>query len=91
MVDGAGDPNTAQAYKDAVEALYAISYALKFMIKKDAQSIDDSVMPLEGFWWVPNMADFDVKQKDNLPLSPKVPPKTQLTEKMPFVIVPVSR
>ena len=33
MIDGAGDPNTASEYKDAVEALYAASYTLKFMSK----------------------------------------------------------
>ena len=26
MLDGMGDPNTAQEYKDAVEALYSIAY-----------------------------------------------------------------
>jgi len=34
MVDGKGNPNTAQAYAEAVETLFGISYALKFMIKK---------------------------------------------------------
>lgn len=34
MVDGAGNPNTAQDYKDAIEALYVVSYALKFMNQK---------------------------------------------------------
>lgn len=29
MVDGEGDPNTAQAYDDALAALYALSYAIK--------------------------------------------------------------
>lgn len=50
MLDGSGDPNTAQAYKDAVEALYSVAYALKFMLKKEA-AIEYSVMPLEGLWW----------------------------------------
>ena len=39
MIDGLGDPNTAQAYKDAVETLYAVSYTLKFMLKKKRSSI----------------------------------------------------
>jgi hypothetical protein len=30
MVDGQGDPNTARDYSDAVEALYALAYAIKF-------------------------------------------------------------
>jgi hypothetical protein len=63
MVDGRGDPNTAQEYKDAVEALYAVSYALKFMVKK-AKGVDYVVMPLEGLWWVDDMAQFTVEDKD---------------------------
>lgn len=62
MVDGAGDPNVAQAYKEAVEALYAVSYALKFKIKR-AQSVDYVVMPLEGLWWVDDMSKFTVLDK----------------------------
>ena len=37
MIDGQGDPNTSQAFQDAVEALYSLSYPLKFMIKKGPQ------------------------------------------------------
>jgi hypothetical protein len=50
MLDGMGDPNTAQAYKDAVEALYSVAYTIKFALKK-AEGIDYAVMPLEGLWW----------------------------------------
>jgi len=63
MIDGAGDPNTSQAYKDAVEALFSVSYAIKFMIKKSEQAIDYSVMPLEGLWWSDNMNSFAANQK----------------------------
>jgi len=34
MVDGMGDPNTSQTYADAVAALFMVSYAVKFMVKK---------------------------------------------------------
>lgn len=50
MVDGAGDPNTASAYQDAVQTLYAVAYTLKFAVKKQ-QAVDYGVMPLEGLWW----------------------------------------
>lgn len=50
-----GNPNTVQEYKDAVEALYAISYTLKFGIKK-AQGVDYGVMPLDGLWWVEDVS-----------------------------------
>ena len=63
MVDGTGDPNTAQEYKEAIEALYAVAYALKFTIKKE-QAIDYGVMPLEGLWWTDDMAQFSPENKD---------------------------
>lgn len=51
MIDGAGDPSTAPAYKAAVAALYALAYHLKFMVKKGPPpGIDYAVMPLEGLW-----------------------------------------
>jgi hypothetical protein len=34
MIDGRGNPNTSQDYEDAIEALYALSYTLKFALKK---------------------------------------------------------
>jgi hypothetical protein len=57
MIDGSGDPNTAQDYKDAVEALFSLSYTLKFMIKK-TKAVDYAVMPLEGLWWADDMSKF---------------------------------
>ncbi len=50
MLDGRGDPNTDQEYKDAVEALYSVAYTIKFMLKKES-AFDYAVMPLEGLWW----------------------------------------
>lgn len=65
MVDGEGDPNTAQAYADAVEVLFMVSYAVKFMVKKSASAIDYGVMPLEGLWWVDDMTKFSTADKSN--------------------------
>ena len=48
-VDGAGDPNTSTQYTDAVEALYAVSYAAKFASKRELGR-DYVVAPLEGLW-----------------------------------------
>jgi hypothetical protein len=39
VIDGSGDPNTSQEYKDTVEALFSLSYKIKFMIKKN-QGVD---------------------------------------------------
>jgi hypothetical protein len=63
MIDGHGDPNTSKEYSDAVEALYSLSYTIKFMIKKELE-IDYGVMPLEGLWWAENMSSFTEGRKD---------------------------
>src|SRR4030042_1311720 len=65
MSDGEGDPNTSQAFQDAVEALFSVSYTLKFMIKKGKEGIDYGVMPLEGLWWADDMSQFSIENKDN--------------------------
>ena len=64
MIDGEGDPNTAPAFTEAVEALYALSYTLKFRIKKGSIGIDYGVMPLEALWWTEDMATFSEEDKD---------------------------
>jgi hypothetical protein len=63
MLDGAGDPNTSPAYAQAVEALFAVAYAIKFAVKRGAQKIDYGVMPLEGLWWADDMSEFSVERK----------------------------
>ena len=34
MVDGEGDPNISPAFIQAIEALYSLSYTLKFSLKR---------------------------------------------------------
>lgn len=63
MVDGEGDPNTAQSYADAVEALFSVAYAIKFAVKKGPLAIDYGVMPLEGLWWADDMVAFNTADK----------------------------
>jgi hypothetical protein len=63
MIDGKGDPNTAQEYKDAVSTLYPVAYTIKFAVKKGLE-VDFGVMPLEGLWWVPDMEMFSMEDKD---------------------------
>jgi hypothetical protein len=62
MIDGHGDPNTAQAYREAVEALYAVAYKVKFISKKELGR-DYVVPPLEGLWWAEDMESF-TSQRD---------------------------
>src|ERR1039457_1561539 len=64
MVDGEGDPNTSQSFSDAIEALYPVSYTLKFMVKKGETGIDYGVMPLETLWWSDDMSAFSTGNKD---------------------------
>lgn len=63
MVDGQGDPNTSSAYAQALEALFSVSYAAKFSVKKGPQAIDYAVMPLESLWWADDMSAFAAGDK----------------------------
>lgn len=62
-VDGAGDPNTAPAYRTAVEWLYGVSYAMKFAAKAHLGR-DYVVPPLEALWWSDDPASFVRREKD---------------------------
>jgi hypothetical protein len=63
MIDGKGDPNTSEEYAQAVAALYALAYSVKFHIKKGKKAVDFAVMPLEGLWWMDDMRLFSDKNK----------------------------
>lgn len=62
-IDGHGDPNTADAYREAVEALYSTAYALKFASKADGR--DFTVGPLEGLWRADDPAVFLTREKSS--------------------------
>ncbi|MCV4697434.1 GyrI-like domain-containing protein, partial [Escherichia coli] len=49
-VDGLGDPNS-EGFKQVVQALYSLSYAVKFRLRKSL-GLEHKVGPLEGLWWV---------------------------------------
>ncbi|WP_312170751.1 GyrI-like domain-containing protein [Microbacterium sp.] len=61
-IDGAGDPNTAPAYADAVAALFPIAYTLKFASRTQL-GVDTVVMPLEGLWHAPDMQAFTTRRE----------------------------
>ncbi len=66
MVDGSGDPNTSAEFAAATEALYGVSYGLKFGVKQGKYGdtpYDYPVLALEGLWWVDDMAHFSVEAK----------------------------
>lgn len=62
LLEGRGDPN-GPAYSQAVEALFAVAYGVKFLSKKDP-GIDYVVMPLEGLWWAEDTGAFDPETGD---------------------------
>lgn len=69
MIDGAiekgYEPGNSPVFQEATQALYGISYTLKFMLKKrKTNAIDYPVMALEGLWWVED-GIFDITVKDN--------------------------
>lgn len=63
MVDGQGDPNQVNEYQEAVEALFSVSYAMKFH-SKNSLGKDYVVPPLEGLWWSENFDDFRTRRKN---------------------------
>lgn len=64
MIDGIGDPNTSRGFAAATEALYGVSYALKFAAKRSATPVDYKVMPLEALWWADDMGAFLLADRD---------------------------
>jgi hypothetical protein len=56
-------PGTSPEFQAAMEAMYGISYTLKFMLKlRQINPVDYPVMALEGLWGVPGFdrATFDI-------------------------------
>lgn len=69
MIDGyiekGSEPGKSPMFAEATQALYSLSYTLKFTLKKrKANAIDYPVMPLEGLWWVEDGV-FEIFRKDN--------------------------
>ena len=63
MVDGCGDPNTSTAYREAIEALYSASYAIRAVTKSRLGRVH-TVGPLEGLWSAKDLAVFRTRDKD---------------------------
>lgn len=58
-VDGEGDPNTCAEYKQALEMLYGLSFSIKMSKMNGTQPegyFEYVVPPLEGLWYMDNMA-----------------------------------
>jgi hypothetical protein len=68
MIDGQIEPGlmpgTSPSFAEAMQALYGVSYTLKFMLKQRKNDpVDYPVMALEGLWWVEG-GEFIFGQKD---------------------------
>ena len=82
MVDGEGNPNTSKSFSDAIEALYPLSYTLKFMVKKGEMGIDYGVLPLEALWWADDMSAFSTGNKDDWKWTLMIMQPEFITQKM---------
>ena len=87
MIDGHGDPNTGREYREAIEALYPIAYGLRAAIKAETGDAY-TVMPLEGLWWVPDMADFDPIDKSNWSWTAMICLPDAVTDEMAASVIP---
>jgi hypothetical protein len=81
VIDGHGDPNTAPAYAAAVEALYAVAYALKFA-SKNTLGRDFVVGPLEGLWRAEDQTVFIARNKDSWEWTMMISQPEWITEDM---------
>jgi hypothetical protein len=57
MIDGHGDPNTSEAYADALATIYPVAYRMKFFSRNELDR-DYTVMPLEALWWSRDIDSF---------------------------------
>lgn len=58
VVPGVGDPD-GEDFAAALQALYSVSYAAHFLVKK-AKGEAPKVMPLEALWWVDDAVQRDM-------------------------------
>ena len=63
MIDGIGAEPEGEAFQNAIQALFSVSYKAKFISKNQLGS-DYVVMPLEGLWWADDMNDFIAGRKE---------------------------
>lgn len=61
-VDGHGDPNSAPAYREAVQALYTASYAVRAVARARLGRVH-VVGPLEGLWSADDLDVFRTRDK----------------------------
>jgi len=65
VIDGKGDPNNSKEFQEAVQALYGVTFSVKFVLKKTKQGPEYRVPPLEGLWWMADNRQLDIEDKKN--------------------------
>jgi len=69
-VEGSGNPNTSKQFKENIEILYSLSYAIRMMPKKGITPegyFEYTVFPLEGHWDLDEEGrKLDYLEKDHL-------------------------
>lgn len=63
QISGEGNPNTAPAYRLAIETLYMTSYAVRALAKAELGRTH-TVAPLEGLWTADDYTAFTTRDKD---------------------------
>lgn len=63
MIDGMGNPETSAEFRQGMEALFSLSYTMKFTLKKE-QGLDWTVMGPECLWWADDWTAFTEKRYD---------------------------
>jgi hypothetical protein len=63
MVDGKGDPDSSDEWRNGMSALYGVGYSIKFLMKK--AKLDYVMPPLEALWRADDMSSFTSMEKDS--------------------------
>ena len=62
LIDGHGDPDTAEEYVQAVQALYTLAYSVRAVAKRRLGRVH-TVAPLEGLWTADDVSAFTERRK----------------------------
>ena len=86
MIDGEIEPNqtpaTSEKFQNSVDAIYGVSFTLKFMSKlRKKNPIDYPVMALEGLWWT-NSGEFDFAKREPWKWTVMIMQPKHITENM---------
>jgi len=84
MVNGQGVPKSKE-FQEAIQALYGITFTIKFTLKFAKIGPEYTVPPLDGLWWMKDGKPFNIKKKKDwlwtlMIMQPKHITKKHLTD-----------